>query len=63
MSSLELGVWLLSSGAVSWACLFSSDGPGKYTYLGNGARKHSRWLPRLRSGFWFPYASSEQAAT
>ncbi len=29
---------LLSSGIVSWACPFSSDGRGKYTYLENGAK-------------------------
>ncbi len=33
MSSLELGVWLLSSGAVSWACLFSSERRPREVYL------------------------------
>src|SRR6266542_801490 len=36
-AALELGV-------------FSSDGRGMYTYLTNGARRHSRWLRRRHDG-------------
>ncbi len=35
---------------LSWACVFSSDGRGTYTYLTNGARRHSRWLRRRHDG-------------
>src|SRR6266536_523914 len=35
---------------LSWACVFSSEGRGMYTYLTNGARRHSRWLRRRHDG-------------
>src|SRR6266542_2581110 len=42
---LEKGVALVEQRS-SWACVFSSGGQGTYTYLTNGARRHSRWLPQ-----------------